>query len=363
MKDYYSILGVSKASTKDDIKKAYRKLAHEFHPDKHRDPEKRKEAESKFKEINEAYQVLSNDEQRKQYDMFGAAGPGVGGGAPNGWDFSGFDPRNFGGGGFNVDMGEIFEDFFGFGGGGKHREKRGRDISIDIEIPFQESLFGTDRRVLIRKIAVCAQCQGSGNAKGSTTKSCTTCQGSGTVRQSRRTLFGTFAQLTECTQCGGKGTIPEIPCKPCGGSGVHPANEEMHIVVPPGIRNGEVIRMSGKGEAMVNGAPGDLYVKVHVLKHPKFHRENDDLVMDLHVALSDALVGADRTIETLEGNTAIKIPAGTQTGDMLRIRSKGFPRGEGTERGDLLLEVHIEMPKRVTKRIKEIAEEMRKEGL
>ncbi len=361
MKDYYNILGVSKASTKEEIKKAYRKLAHEYHPDKHRDPGTRKEAESKFKEINEAYQVLSNDEQRKQYDMFGSTGHSGIGGAPNGWDFSGFDPRNFGGG-VNVDMGDIFEDFFGFGAGGKSREKRGRDISIDIEIPFAESLFGTERRVLIRKIAVCVECQGSGNAKGSSTTSCKTCQGSGTVRQSRRTLFGTFAQLTECTHCAGKGTIPETPCKPCAGKGVHPANEEMHIVVPPGIRSGEVIRMSGKGEAIPHGGPGDLYVKVHVLKHDKFHRDNDDLLMDLHVALSDALVGAERTIETLEGQTNIKIPSGTQTGDLLRIRAKGFPRGDGTERGDLLLEVHVDMPRRVSKRIKEIAEEMKKEG-
>lgn len=351
-KDYYKILGVSRNASKEDIKKAYRKLAHEYHPDKIKDESARVASESKFKEISEAYHVLSDDKRRSQYDTFGESSF-AGSAHQGGWDFS-----DFGAEGFNVE--DIFGDFFGFSRGGRH-EKRGRDIAIDLEIPFQDSVFGTSRRVLLKKLSACARCKGKGFETGSRDITCTYCQGSGTIRSTRKSFFGSFAQLAECIHCKGRGRVAEKACKECGGEGVSPQNEEVHIVIPPGIRGGEMIRLPLKGEAISGGAAGDLYVKIHIMPHKIFSRENDDIVMNMSLPLSESLLGGEREIETLEGKFSVKIPQGTETGDILRIRGKGIPHENGS-RGDLLIRTRITIPKKVTGRLKKLIEEMRGEG-
>ncbi len=346
MKDYYDILGVPRNATKEDVKKAYRKLAHQCHPDKKGGDEKR------FKEINEAYQILSNDDKRSQYDRFGSSG----GSGQEGAGFGGFDFGNFG---FDqMDVGDIFETVFGRGGGGK---RRGRDISIDIEIPFAEAIFGTERRVLIRKRALCDECKGTGAEKGSTLSTCVTCHGAGTLRDTRKSLFGTFTKMVECGSCGGKGKVPEKKCRACHGETIVIKSEEAHIIVPSGIEDGEVIRISGKGEAAPSADSGDLYVKVHVLPHATFKRIRHDLVMRLDIPLSTALVGSSEDIETLDGKIKIKIPQGVADGEVLKVAGKGIMRDDGG-RGDLLIEVKISMPKKITTALKALIEELKREG-
>ena len=351
MKDYYDVLGVARNATKDDIKKAYRKLAHEFHPDK------KGGNEQKFKELNEAYQVLSSDEKRAQYDRFGRPGAD-GGNASGGWDFGGF--RGF----EDVDVGDIFETFFGgrggFGGAGA-RTRRGRDISIDVEIPFAESIFGTERRVLIRKRATCEECSGTGAARGSAQATCSKCHGSGTIRDTRKSVFGTFTQVIECAHCAGRGKVPEKKCPTCHGEQVVTKSEEIHIVIPAGIENGEVIRMAEKGEAAAGAETGDLYAKVRVLPHNTFRRSRSDLLMKLELPLSEALLGGSRDIEALDGSIKIKIPQGVSEGEILKVVGKGVPREDGA-RGDLLIEVKIKMPRKITPALKALIEDLKKEG-
>jgi molecular chaperone DnaJ len=348
MKDYYNILGIPRNATKDDIKKAYRKLAHQYHPDKKGGDEK------KFKEVNEAYQILSNDSKRAQYDRFGSSGPDMG--QAGGWDFGNF--RGF----EDVDMGDIFETFFGRGTGfaGSGR-RRGRDISIDIEIPFADAVFGTDRRVLIRKRAPCDNCEGTGKEKHSKEISCSRCRGSGTIRDTKQSFFGAYTQVVECSECGGRGKIPEHKCAICHGDEVVVKSEEIHIVVPAGIEHGEVIRIAGKGEATRGAEAGDLYAKVRVLPHALFRRSKFDLVMKLEVPLSAALLGDTREVEMLDGRIKMKIPQGVADGEVLRVPAKGVPREDGS-RGDLLAEIKIKMPKKLSPALKALVAELQKEG-
>ncbi len=350
MKNYYEILGVVRSASKEEIKKAYRKLAHQFHPDKTGGDEK------KFKEVNEAYQVLSNDQKRAQYDQFGRVADGSPGGAPSGWDFGSF--RGF----EDVDMGDIFESFFGGAGGGTSTKRRGRDISIDIDIPFAESVFGAERRVLIRKRVLCETCKGSGRAKESSETTCSKCHGAGTIRDTRRSFFGNFTQVIECQTCHGEGKIPEKKCASCHSEGVVARGEEIRIMIPPGIENGEVVRIPHKGEAQRNGEAGDLYVKVRVLAHPVFKRSRNDLLMQLNTPLSEALLGGSHVISTLDGSLKLKIPQGVVDGEILKVGGKGVLRENGS-RGDLLIEVKIKMPKKLTPRLKTLAEELGREGL
>jgi len=345
MKDYYDILGVARGASTDEIKKAYRKLAHQFHPDKNGGNEQ------KFKEVSEAYQVLSNDQKRTQYDQFGRAGADAGG-----WDFGSF--RGFED--IDMDMGDVFETFFGRGGAGS-RTRRGRDISIDVEIPFAEAAFGTDRRVLIRKRATCDVCKGSGKEAGSAEHSCSRCHGSGTIRDTKRSFFGSFTQVVECSTCKGRGKVPEKKCHQCHGEEVAVKSEEIHIVIPPGIENGEVVRIAGKGEAASNSEAGDLYVKIHVLPHAVFRRMKHDLVMKLEIPLSGALIGGAETVVTLDGSIKVKIPQGVADGEILKVQGKGIPREDGS-RGDLLIGVKIKMPKKITPALKTLIAELQKEG-
>lgn len=359
MKNYYDILGVPKNASEDDIKKAFRKLAHKYHPDKKDGDEK------KFKEISEAYSVLSDQKKRNEYDTYGKtfAGGGPGGGPQGG--FGGFDFSNFqgfngqGGQAFEFDLGDIFGDVFG---GGRSAGRRGRDISIDLELPFRDAVFGTDRRVLISKMATCEICGGNGAEKGSKLVTCTTCNGKGEIRESRNTFLGTFTSSRTCPKCHGRGEIPEQTCKGCRGEGVRKREEEIHVVIPAGVEDGEMVRMPGRGEALSGGATGDLYVKLHVKPDSKFSREGNNLLTALPVKLTDALLGHEYRVQTLDGEETVRVPQGVTHGEIIRIRAKGVPYGRGS-RGDLLVRVDIQFPKKLSRSAHDLVEKLRNEGI
>lgn len=359
MKNYYEILGVTKNASKEEIKKAFRALAHKYHPDK-----KGGDAE-KFKEVNEAYSVLSDDQKRAQYDTYGQTFSGNGGAGQSGfggfqgnWGDFGFD---FSQGGFDqeFDLGDIFGEFFG---GGRSKVKRGRDISIDVELSFEEAVFGVERVFLINKISTCSVCSGSGAKKGSDMVSCTTCNGKGKIREVKRSIFGSIEVSKVCEICSGSGKMPKEKCENCHGVGVLKNQEEVKIKIPSGIDDGEMIRMSGAGEAVKGGQNGDLYVKVHTKKHKIFKKEGADLIMNLDVKLSDALLGALYSIETLDGAADLKIPEGVNTGEILRIAGKGVPT-QGKSRGDILVNIKVVLPKKLSKSQKETIKKLQEEGL
>lgn len=359
-KDYYDILGVSKKASQDDIKKAFRKLAHKYHPDKQTGDEQ------KFKEISEAYGVLSDEKKRSEYDAYGRVFSGSGGNAGQGQGFGGFDPSGFAGaGGFqDFDLGDIFSEFgdiFG-GGGGRQRTRRGRDISIDLEISFKEAVFGTDRTVLLTKNALCKDCQGSGAESGSEMETCSVCNGNGSIRETKQSFFGTFATVKTCTTCGGSGQVPKKKCKTCKGEGIERRQEEIKITIPSGMNDGEMIRLTGAGEAIAGGVAGDLYVKVHVKKDERFRKEGNNLVTDLNVKLTDALLGAEYTVPTLDGDVKVKIPHGVSINEILKVRGKGVPIDE-SRRGDLMVKIHIEIPKKLSRKAKKLIEDLKEEGI
>jgi molecular chaperone DnaJ len=361
-KNYYEILGVQKGASEDEIKKAFRKLAQQYHPDKKGGDEK------KFKEVSEAYAILSDKSKRAQYDQFGqyqAGGQQGGfGGGFEGFDFSQFQ-GGFGGGGFQFngqefDLGDIFGEVFG---GGRNRQaSRGRDVSIDIELTFKESILGTERRVLIAKVGTCDVCNGSGAQKGSKTSSCTTCNGKGDIRETRNTFFGTFTSARPCPTCNGRGKVPENPCPACRGDSVRKREEEIHVVVPAGIDDGEMIRMPGRGEAAPGGGSGDLYVKLHVRPDAAFTREGNNLLTSVSLKLSEALLGVQKEIRTIAGTTTVTIPAGTGHGETIRVRGEGVPYGRGN-RGDLVVRIDISMPKKLSRKARELIDELRSEGI
>ena len=356
-KDYYKILNVEKGASQDNIKRAYRKLAHQHHPDKKGGDEK------KFKEINEAYQILGDEQKRKQYDQYGSAGfqgfSGQGEGTP-GWDFGDFG-----------NLGDIFEEMFsgfsaqggaysGFGGRSRGRS-RGGDIALGIDISFAESVFGSKRSIIIEKTSICDRCHGSVSEPNTTKKRCTTCQGSGTVRENRKSIFGAFASLSECSICQGRGEIPEKPCRNCNATGTIRKQETIDIEIPAGIRDGEAIKLTGMGEAVVNGVPGDLYVRIHVLQHHIFHREGNDIIMDLELSLSLMLRGGEQIIETLDGKLQVKIPELSHSGDLLRVRGRGVSKNRGN-RGDLIIKLIPKFPKKLSSQARKLFDELEKEG-
>ena len=352
-KDYYKTLGIEKKASKDEIKKAFRKLAHKYHPDK------KGGDEAKFKEASEAYAVLSDDKKRAEYDSYGRTFNGGGGGA-GGFDFSGFQQAS--GQGFDFqdfDLGDIFGEFFG---GGARQEKRGRDISIDVEIDFKDSVFGIKRKVLLTKTSLCDVCKGGGAKPGTKMKTCGTCQGSGKVNETRNSIFGSFSTVRTCSVCHGRGEVPEEPCANCGGEGVVNQQEEITIQIPSGIEDGQMIRLTGMGEAVAGGVAGDLYVKVHVGTHATLKKQGENLLMNLNVKLSDALLGAEYRIETLDGPLTLKIPEGTNYGDTLRVRGKGVVLS-GNKRGDLLVKIQIDLPKKLSRKAKKLLKELQDEGV
>jgi molecular chaperone DnaJ len=351
-KDYYEVLGIKKGASKDEVKKAFHKLAHKYHPDKSNGDS------DKFKEVSEAYSILSDDKKRAEYDSYGqtfnGGGPGFGG--ANGFDFNQFQEA-FNQGGF--DMGDIFGDFFG---GGGTRMRRGRDISIDLEVNFKESIFGTKRKVLLAKVSECDTCHGSGAAPGAKMETCKHCNGKGTVRESTQSIFGSITMQQECRQCHGTGTIPSEKCHTCHGEGVYRKQEEIEIVVPAGIEGGEMIRLTGAGEAVAGGSPGDLYIKVHVQNDPRFKKDGINLVTELSVKLTDALLGGQYKVQTLDGDYTLDIPTGVTHGEMLKINGKGVPTPRG-KRGDLFVKVKINLPQKLSRSARSLVEKLKEEGI
>lgn len=359
-KDYYHILGVDKKASQDDIKKAFRKLAHKYHPDKGGSDE------AKFKEITEAYSVLSDDKKRREYDTYGQAfpggAPGGGGQGFGGFDFSGFQ-QGFGNGGVEFDFGDIFGDIFGGGRGGRRGTPRGRDISIDLEIPFKDAVFGTERKVLIAKVSTCEVCTGSGAKSGTELETCATCSGSGRIHETRNSILGQFTNTRVCNVCDGTGKVPKEKCAECKGHGVKRREQEIKINIPAGIDHGEMIRMPQQGEAVKGGVAGDLYVKVHVKPHPVFRREDSNLIMDLPVKLTDALLGTTVPIETLEGKVLeVKIPPMKRAEELLRVRGKGVPMS-GNSRGDLIIRLETALPHKLSSKARKALEDLKSEGL
>ena len=356
-KDYYSVLGVDRKASQDDIKKAFRKLAQKHHPDKGGD-------ETKFKEITEAYAVLGDNKRRREYDAYGQAFPG---GAPGGagagfggFDFSQFQ-QGFGGGNVEFDFGDIFGDLFGTRGN-RGQTPRGRDISIDLELPFKDAVFGTTRTVLLGKVSTCDLCHGSGAKPGTELETCTTCNGAGRVHETRNSILGQFTNVRVCPDCEGTGKIPKEKCSACHGHGVRRKEEEVVISVPAGIDDGEMIRMPGRGEAIRGGIAGDLYIKVHVKPDQTFTREGAQLVMHLPMKLTDALTGTTVTIQTLEGKTLeVKVPAMKQPEELLRVRGRGVPL-EG-RRGDLLIRLTVALPQKLSIKAKDAIKQLQSEGL
>lgn len=355
MKDYYEVLGVSKSASEEEIKKAFRTLAHKYHPDK------KGGDEAKFKEVSEAYAILSDKKRRAEYDMYGKTFSGNAAGGFGGFDFSNFAGfQGFGpNGSVEFDLGDIFGEFFG---GGGRRSRRGRDISIDIEIPFRDAVFGTERRVLISKTAVCDTCSGSGAKKGTAVKACATCNGKGQIHETRNSFFGSFTSTRVCPKCAGRGEVPEEPCSVCRGEGVMKKEEEIRITVPAGAENGEMIRMPGRGEAVPGAPAGDLYVKIHVKADKTFTRDGANLITMLPIKLTDALLGGEYRIQGLDGEITISVPSGVTHGEIVRVRGKGVPTGR-SGRGDLLVRIDIEFPKKLSRTARKLVENLREEGL
>jgi len=362
-KDYYNILGVNKSASKDEIKRAFYKLAHKYHPDK------KGGNETKFKEVNEAYQVLSDDSKRLKYDQFGS-GFEQAGGYSRGQGFGGFDFSNFSqgfqNGNADFDFGnlnDIFSDFFTGGmGGGRAQSRRGRDISTEIQISFYDSIFGVNRKILITKTSNCPTCHGSGAKIGTKMETCKHCNGQGKIRETRRSFLGNISSTKVCETCFGAGEVPREVCEKCKGKGVFRREEEISIAIPVGIRDGEMVRMSGMGEAVTRGTAGDLYIKINVTPHHIFKRDGHNLVMNLNLKLSDALLGTKYPIETLDGKIEVIIPESVAINEILRVRGKGVPISKN-KRGDLLIKLNIKLPSKLSRKSREIIEELKKEGI
>lgn len=353
-KNYYEILGVSKDATDQDIKKAYRKLAHQHHPDRGGD-------EGKFKEANEAYQVLSNKQKRQQYDQFGS---NLGGGS------AGFDPGNFGfdGGaqGFNVNFEDVFEQFFG-GARTKTRSRRntrGRDVEVSVDITLEDAFKGLKRDISLQTYIICEVCDGKQIEPGSKMKKCEKCKGLGQIKHTQNTVFGTFDNVVICSQCDGVKEVPEKKCTKCLGEGRERGNRDVAINVPAGVQAGDIIKLAGMGEASNAGSnhSGDLYVHVNVVPHKKFIRRGNDLYNESVISYSAAALGDSVKTDTIDGEVILKIPSSTQNGEVLRIRGRGMPNMRGHGRGDQYVTIKIETPKKVSKKVEEILKQLRDEG-
>lgn len=363
--DYYQTLGVSKSASADEIKRAFRKKAHEHHPDKGNG-----NAE-KFKEVNEAYQVLSDEQKRKAYDAYGhnweaAAGGGFGGQSRQQYGQNPFEGFGFGGGfsaggDFNYDLGDIFSDFFG-GGQQQSRRKRGIDLEMELKVTFEEAVFGAEKSISLEKKDACKICGGNGAASGSRLIACEKCRGSGQVVAARRTIFGTVQSRMTCDVCEGSGQVPEIKCSNCGGSGVKIQDKTILVKIPAGIDNGQRVRVSGEGEAGYRGSqPGDLYLVMKVLPHKEFTRDGYDLRKDLPVSFTQAALGAKLIVKTLDGDIELKIPSGTQSGTVFKVKNKGVPRINSKSRGDLLITARVIVPGRLSKKEKDLLKKLAQE--
>lgn len=344
-RDYYEVLGVSKGASDDEIKKAFRKLAKQYHPDLHPDD---KDAEAKFKEVNEAYEVLSDPSKKAKYDQFGFAGvdPNYGAGAGGGGGFGGF-------GGFG-DMGDIFDSIFGaFGGGSRQNPnapRRGSDIEVGAAISFMEACKGTSKTIKVNRLQKCPDCNGSGAAAGSSVKTCPDCNGKGTVNISQQSLFGMVRQTVKCSRCGGKGKIVDTPCKKCSGKGMVKMAEEKEVNIPAGIDDGQQLRVGGGGNCGINGGPnGDLYITVTVRPDPIFERDGYDVWTDIPLTYGQAALGDEIVVPTIDGKVKYNVPEGTQAGTIFRLKGKGIKKVNRNDRGDHYVKVYVEIPKNLSK--------------
>lgn len=357
MKDYYQILGVPRDATADDIKRAYYKLAHKFHPDKGGD-------EKKFKEVNEAYQILSNKDKRAQYDKFGRVFEGGEQGADFQWAWGrpdiGFDF------GFE-DLGEMFEEMFGFGSAPRKKRdlRRGKNIEIELEIPLEDTLAAKEKEIGLQKYIVCSRCGGAGAEPGTKVRECFSCRGTGHVQQIRKTFFGSFTKWAVCPECRGEGYRSEKPCNVCQGEGRVKGEEKVAIFMPAGVDSNQVIKIEGKGESgRRGGKAGDLYVRILVKPHPIFARKGDEVYISLPISFTQAVLGDEIEAPTLEGKKILlKVPPGTESGRIFRISGKGIPHFQGLGRGDLYVELLVKTPKKLTKTQKELLERLKTEGI
>jgi molecular chaperone DnaJ len=367
VKDYYKILGVSKEASQDDIKKAYYDLAHKYHPDKSGGDE------NKFKEINEAYQILSDKDKKSQYDKFGQVFEN---GAPGGG--AGFDPNQFnwawgnraGGADFEFDFGnfgDVMDEFFNFGSSSKNKTdvKRGKDIRIDIDIPLESVLEDQKKEIILEKEMSCSRCSGTGAEPGTKVKECFSCRGTGRVQEVKKTIIGSYTRTTVCPQCKGEGNVPEKFCNVCNGEGRIKGEEKIEFTIPAGIDSNQTIRIDGKGgSGRRGGQSGNLYVRIFVKPNPNFERNGDDLIYRLPISFSQAGLGDDIEIKTLDNKKlSLKIPSGTETGNVLRISNKGLPHFGGRGRGHLYVELKIKTPKKLSRKQKELLEKLKEEGI
>ncbi len=349
--DFYSVLGVGRDASDNDIKTAYRALARRYHPDV---AENKTAAEAHFKEINEAYEVLSDPAKRQQYDRFGSV-PGAAGNGTGGF--------NFGGG---EGFGDIFDMFFGGGRGQAQRPsgpQRGADLRYDLRITLEDAFRGAERELTFDHLAQCETCRGSGAEPGTLVQRCDRCNGTGTMRAVRQTPLGQFVTQTTCTKCGGDGNIAPTPCQTCGGQGRVEKHRTLTVKVPAGVDDGSRIRVAGNGEGGAHGGPpGDLYVYLSIAGHARFRRDGADLYTDLPISFTQATLGATVEVDALDTPASLAVPAGTQSGATFRLRGKGMPTVRGSARGDLLATVHVVVPSKLSRRERELLEEYAREG-
>jgi len=353
-RDYYEVLGVYRNASKDEIKDSYRKLAMQYHPDRN----KAADAEDKFKEISEAYAVLSDAQKRQQYDTLGHAG---------------FDQRYtsediFRGADFEsilrdigFGFGDLFRTFFG-GGGFRERSNRGQDLAYNLELTLEEAAKGTEKEIVVPRTEKCEVCGGSGASPGTSAKTCPKCNGAGKVRNMRKNSFVMYVQVTPCAECRGIGTLIESPCKKCDGTGLVKKRRKINVKIPEGIDEGYQLRLRGEGEMAPNGSePGDLYVLVHIKPHELFMREGDNLWHVLMIGYPQAALGAEVSVPTLDGSATVKIKPGTQAGENIRLKGKGMPRFRGYGKGDLLVRVGISVPEKLTSKQRALLEQLAEE--
>jgi molecular chaperone DnaJ len=339
-RDYYEVLGIERGASEDEIRRAFRNLAKQFHPDVNKEPD----AEAKFKEINEAYAVLSDDERRAAYDRYGHAGLE---GIPLDFDFP---------------FGDLFGEFFGFGMGSRRRRnapRRGADLRYDLNLEFEEAVFGIEREIEFSRADFCSVCNGSGAEPGTTPIRCSTCNGAGEVRQTRQTFLGSMVNVTTCPTCGGRGETVTTPCHNCNGRGRERITLQRSIPIPAGVDQSTQIRIDGEGEPGTNGGPrGDLYIVIHVKRHRYFRRKNNDIFLDLAINIAQATLGADVTVPTVDGEETVSIQPGSQPGKTIRLKGKGVPRLRRNGRGDQVIILNVEVPKSLNPEQREIMEKL-----
>ncbi|MCC7290135.1 molecular chaperone DnaJ [bacterium] len=356
-RDYYEVLGVSKTASEKEVKKAYRKLAKQYHPDVNKEPD----AESKFKEVQEAYEVLSDQSKRSAYDQYGHAGTeGFAGGSGG---FGGFDPNNS-----PFDMGDIFSTFFGggfsdfgFEGGNKRaNSSRGRDLRYRIKMTFLDAMKGEEVEIKVDKEVVCKHCEGTGS-DNMKVKTCETCKGSGRVQRVQQSILGRMAFVTECETCGGRGKVPDKECRVCGGEGIKVESEKVKIKIPAGAYDGMILRFRGSGSLNKSGVPGDLFIEVEVEPHENFERRENDIYSTQDIPVHTAVLGGDVSVDTIDGKVKLKIPSGTQSSTIFRIKEKGSPiLGRASERGNHFVKIVVNIPKKLTREERKLWEGLAK---